>query len=347
MQLSVVIPTNRDSLQARARLLSAATWASERVEIIIRDNSGSAGKLVWLGGLQATNCRVESVEPCAAYENFAGALALSSGEFVLFLGDDDACFDRGVAALALASEQHAGDSSVAGLTGAYALEERSASRIVSYTGVDSSDVLQRLDGYLGYQGPNLIFYSAMRRGLAVDAFGFMAQHPLQAPFHDNLYSLIYLLAGRVLNVGRLTFIYDNANWDAVEAGVASDLKQYAAAGVDPIMRKLHWLLCGFEGAWLATRSRFGAARSPAERQAVAVKWFDLMFRRFSGDANQSFGSTLADPAAATTQKLLRSYPNFSLDALLDDICDFITLFSAEKAEAYRDFWLGVAAESGL
>ena len=346
--LSVVIPSNRTSLATEARILQACSWAGDAVEVVVRDNSGDAGKRRLLAAIDRPNCRLIAAEPCDADTNFRGALDASSGDFVVFLGDDDAAFDRGVAAMAAMAGQAFADPSIVGLTGAYALEETRVSHIVSYTGVDAADVVQRIDGFLGYQGPNLLFYSAVRRQLLVDAFDFMARHPAVMPFNDNLFTLIYLLGGRFLHAGRLAFIYDNTNWDAAQTGVASDLRYYAAAGLnDPIIRQIHWLLCGFEGAMLAMRSRFGAGASPAQRQAVAAKWFELMFRRFAGDRRQSFGSALAAPAQAIVDRMLAGFPRFDLDAMLADICAYIALFAPEKAEAYGRFWREVAAESGL
>jgi len=345
MRLSVVIPTHRDTPKARARLLWASSWASDAVEVVIRDNSGSAAKRAWLSEIGQANCNIVSVDPCPAYTNFNAALALAKGDFVLFHGDDDAAFDRGIAAFAVAADATADDASVAGLTGAYALEERQRSHLVSYAGVDSADVLQRVDGFVGYQGPNLMFYSAVRRTVAEAAFGFMERHPFQMPFRDNVFTLIYLLAGRFPSINRLAFIYDNANWDSVEQATANDLRYYAAAGLDPAIHKLHWLLCGFEGASVAMRSRFALPLAPAQRQAVAARWFELMFRRFVGSVRQ--GPALAAPAQMIVDRLLGSYPNFQLETLLGGICDYMALFSAEHAQAYGRFWREVAAEAGL
>jgi hypothetical protein len=341
MHLSIIIPSNRASLVAYSRIMQACSWASEDVEVVVRDNSGDAQKRELLGRVDQPNCRVIFADPCDADTNFVQSLLASTGDFVLFVGDDDSCFDRGIAAMSSAAGRCADDPSVAGLTGAYALEETHVSRIVSYPDLDSVDIVKRVDGFLGYQGPNLIFYSAVRRQLTLDTFQFMAGHPFQLPFHDNLYSLIYLLSGKFIHVGRLTVIYDNTNWDAAEVGVQNDLKFYLAAGMDPIIRQLHWFLCGFEGASLILFSRFGAQHPLAQRQAMASKWFELMFRRFAEDAQNSFGSDLALPASLVREKLLRGFPNFTLEAVLDDLCEFIRLFSPEKAELYHDFWKSI------
>jgi len=337
MRLSIVIPTHRDTIKARARLLWAASWASDDIEVVIRDNSGSAAKRTWLAELQP-GCRIVSVEPCSAHTNYTEAVRLASADFVLFQSDDDAGFDRGIRAIAEAVSTVSADASVSGLTGAYVLEEQHVSHVLAYAGVESPDVVQRLEGYLGYQGPNVIFYSAIRRRLAMEAFDFMERHPFQLPFHDNLFSLIYLLAGRLAKVNRLTVIYDNANWDTATAGVENDLRYYRAAGLDPVVRQLHWLLCGFEGACIALGSPFSAGLSPAQRQMAAQKWLELMIRRFAGDRGRNDGSAHLAAGNAIVDRIWDSFPTFALPQLLDDICAHLTLSSDDHAARYRAFW---------
>jgi hypothetical protein len=342
MRLSIIVPSNRDSMTADSRIMQACSWASDDVEVVVRDNSGSVRKRALLEGIERPNCRIIIAEPSDANTNFLGGLAASSGDFILFLGDDDGGFDRGIKAIAAAAIRYADDLSVAGITGAYVLEQSDTSHIVSYPKLDSGEVVERLGGYLGYQGPNLIFYSAVRRAALLDTWDFLFAHPFRFPYHDHFFSLIYLLLGRFMHVGRLAFIYDNTNWEAAGVGAQSDLKHYAAAGMDPAIRQLQWMLCGFEGASIILRSRFGAAHTPAQRQAMANQWFEIMFRRFVGDTNTRTDSTLSAEAANLHEKWRQGFPNFTLESLLADICGFISLFSPEKAAAYHAFWTGAA-----
>jgi hypothetical protein len=344
VRLSIIVPSNRDSLGACARIMQACSWASETVEVVVRDNSGSPQKRGMLERIQQPNCRIIIAEPCDANTNFQEGLRASTGEFVVFLGDDDGGLDRGVAAIGAAAARLAEDPSVAGITGAYVLEQTDTSYVVSYPKVDSAAVTDRVSGYLGYQGPNLIFYSAIRRSVLTDTWEFLFSHPFALSFHDHFFSLTYLLAGRFVHVGRVAFIYDNANWETVDVGVGRDLKVYAAAGLDPAIRQLQWMLCGFEGASIILQSRFGRRYSLAERQAMANQWFEVMFRRFVGDANARFDSPLKAEATALHEKWRQGFPSFQLESLLADICDFIGRTSLEKAEAYRDFWTGVSAD---
>jgi hypothetical protein len=342
MRLSIIVPSNRDSLGADARIMQACSWASDTIEVVVRDNSGSPQKRAVLERIQQPNCRIIIAEPCDANTNFQEGLRASTGEFVVFLGDDDGGLDRGIAAIGRVAAQVAGDPSVAGITGAYVLEQTDTSYVVSYPKVDSNAVVDRVAGYLGYQGPNLIFYSAIRRSILTDTWDFLFSHPFALSFHDHFFSLTYLLSGRFVHVGRVAFIYDNANWETVDVGVGRDIKLYAAAGLDPAIRQLQWMLCGFEGASIILQSRFGLRYSLAERQAMANQWFEVMFRRFAGDANARFDSPLMAEATALHAKWRQGFPNFQLESLLADICDFIRRTSPEKAQAYHDFWTRVA-----
>jgi hypothetical protein len=245
--------------------------------------------------------------------------------------------------MSAAAEKFADDASVSGITGAYVVEEQRGSIFISYPDIASPDVVKRTFGYIGLQGPNLLFYSALRRTMILDCWRFLDETPFVFPFHDQLLSLMHLLEGRHVDVGRLVLAYDNMNWESVDKAANSDTSGYSAAGMDPAFGRLHWLLCAFEGAWLTLHSRYGAAHTPEQRQAIANRWFEVMFARFAGDSRGNFGSSLGPQADLLCQKWRGLYPHFDLQVLLADICDFIALHSPEKAGLYRDFWQGLAA----
>src|SRR5664279_2467933 len=99
IRLSILIPSNRDNLTAYSRIAQACSWAGSNLEVIVRDNSGSAAKRQLLAQFERENCRIVVSEPCEAYDNWKQILQLAKGDFVFFLSDDDACFDRAIAAL--------------------------------------------------------------------------------------------------------------------------------------------------------------------------------------------------------------------------------------------------------
>ncbi|HLK24038.1 MAG TPA: hypothetical protein VKT30_05215, partial [Caulobacteraceae bacterium] len=329
--LSIVIPSNRTSLSAYGRIMSAGAWASDTIETVVRDNSCSAEKRNVLGLAEHPNFRVIFSELCDATTNFFEALGEARGDFVLFLGDDDAAFDRGIAGVADVAASQAGDPSIAGITGPYLFEDFDASRICGYENVDSANIQSRIAGFLSFDGPNLIFNSAVRRELVQRVWDYAMRHPFRFPFHDQLCSLLYLLSGRFVSVGRLVYVYQNTNWEVRSGAHPADLRWYATAEMDPAIRWLQWIICGFEGAGFIMHSPFGAQHSAEERQALANMWFATMFGRFVREPIVPTSSALHPAAAALADRWRSGSTNFSLDALLEEISGFIAMFSPEKA----------------
>jgi len=117
IRLSILMPSNRDNLTAYSRIAQACSWAGPYLEVIIRDNSGSATKRQMLARIERENCQIIVSEPCEAVENWTQVFRLAKGDSIFFLSDDDACFDRAIAALPAIIEGIVNDHSVAGITG--------------------------------------------------------------------------------------------------------------------------------------------------------------------------------------------------------------------------------------
>lgn len=337
--LSICVPSNRTGLRACANLLQACSWGSHAVEVVIRDNSGSGAKKAIMGVMDKRYCRVVYAPPCDAATNLREVVNLSKGEFVVYLQDDDGGFNYGVQAASRMANRELIDPSVIGITGGYVVESDVGSSVGGYVGIDSHDPMERLAGYLSYQGPNLLFESAIRRHAVLRVLEFLwTAHPIPMPFHDQIAVLTHLLAGRFLQTGRLMFINDNSNWSTGEACVRSDIGHYTAAAMDPAIRRLHWMLCGFEGANVVLRTPFGAHLPEEARAALAGYWLESMYLRFSNEPGLTIESE-HDPAARTlADKWKAAHPHFALYDMLADICDFIEKFNQPKAQAYFDFW---------
>lgn len=338
------MPTHRDDLLALSRITQACSWASPNVEIIVRDNSGSKAKREFLESIRRgniANCEITMVEPCEATENFAKCLSSAKGDFVFFVADDDCSFDRAIGDLTAAAKILAAEPSAVGLVGLYIIERRQGSSIATYSPLDSDDVSSRVAAYLEFEGPNLLFYSPVRRQTALSCFEFVSAAPFQFSFRDQIMSLIYVLSGKFANIQRLMYLYNYGLWDEENVSQDLDMKSYLAAGMDPALNKLHWLLCAFEGAKIISSPKFCQNASSEERKATVDKWLEIMFRRFSSDSRVVRQSSLSSPVNVVCEKWRNAYPNISLDDLQNDICDFIALFSKPNAETYRDFWKSV------
>ena len=338
MQLSVLMPTHRHDLLTLARIAQACSWAGPQIEVIVRDNSGDANKRDIITRFQNDHSKIIIAEPCDAITNFLELLRIARGDFIYIVADDDFCFDRAIAAMPGMIDRIGQDTSVAGISGAFAVEFANGSRVDSYEGLDSTDARTRVIGYLKYPGPNLLFYCPMRRHIAQRVFTLLHAMPLEFPFHDQLLSLLYLLSGKFVSLQRLMYSYEMGPWENAETAQLRDLDVYKAGQLDPAINRLQWFLCAFEGAMLISNPEITTGYSAAQRQPIADVWFSVMYARFKRDNRNTYGSRFAEDAEKLAAKWLALTGPLSFDAMLADIRDFIALFSENGAQTYFDFW---------
>lgn len=338
MQLSILLPTNRHGPVAISRIAQACGWAAPGIEVIVRDNSGNAEKRALIAHFRNDHSRIVSVDPCEPLENYSEILRLATGEFIFCLADDDQCFDHAIGALPGLIDQHGKDSNVAGFTGIYALETTRGTMFANYKDTDSDDAAARVRGFLSYQGPNMLFYSVIRRGVAERMAHFLKTLPIFLSFHDQTLCLLHLLNGKLIGMPRLFYVYDLGVWEATESAQKRDADFYRAARLDLAANKLHWLLCGFEGAVLTMNSDLFPDLPSPKRQEIADIWFGVMFARFKHQARLTFDSDLADDAEKVCEKLRSATGQLTFEKVLSDVCGFFALFSPGRARAYFDFW---------
>ena len=338
MQLSILLPTQRHNLLACSRALQASSWASPEIEVLIRDNSGNEQKRTLLGQIQRHNCHVILSEPCGPRENLSELFRLAKGEFIFCFSDDDGAFDRGIAALPGIISQVAKDESVVGISGLCLVDGAQGSSVINYQGIDSDDVSARVVGYLNEMGPNVLFYSAFRRTVAERVMTFLRELPFPLSYHDQIMCLLYLLSGKFARLPRLFYLYDFVTWETAESAQQVDVSYYVASGLDPAINKLHWFLCGFEGAVLALKSSIFPDRPVAQRQAIANHWFTTMFARFNIHARLTFVSPFSAEVEARCERLKTLSAPMSFDAMLEEITGILALVSQSKARSYFDYW---------
>jgi hypothetical protein len=318
--------------------VQACSWAGPNVEVIVRDNSGDAQKRDLLGRFKRDHCNIIHTEPCDGLTNFSEILRLAKGEFVFMLADDDYCFDQAIAALPPILGAVGADRSVAGVTGAYVVETAQGSGIAKYENAESDDVVARVAGFLGYNGPNILHYAPVRREIIQRIFALMNDLPCYLSFHDQITCLLYLLSGKFIRLNRLLYAYDMGVWQSAETAQKKDTDFYTAAGLDPAVNKLHWFLCGFEGATLILNSDAFPDHPRAQRQAMADRWFATMFTRFKHNPRLTYGSPWTQDADRLCAKLQASTGQLSFQTMLAEISTFIGLFSRERAQRYFEFW---------
>jgi hypothetical protein len=338
MKLSILMTTQRTGLFTCSRIAQACSWASPDIEVIVRDNSGDAEKRELLARLRRDHCNIILAEPCLGLTNFVEALRLASGDFIFPLADDDFGFGHAVAALPALIEQHGEDPAVAGVTGGYVVESSQGSAIVSYPNIESDDVVARVAGYLSYGGANIMQYAPVRQDVMKRVVAGLNELPFHFPFHDQITCLLYLLNGKFVRMKRLLCLYDSSLCEQDESAQRRDLEFYREAGLDPAVNALHWFLCGFEGAVLVRHSDAFPDYSPAQRQAIADRWFSSRYIRFKGHKRLIADSPFAGEAQKICDELVSASGRLQFQDMLTEICRLIALFSAEGAQRYFDYW---------
>ena len=343
MQLSILFPTHRHDLATLSRIAQACSWASPAIEVIVRDNSGNAEKAAQIAHFRRDHCTILSVPHCEPLENFSGLMERAKGDFVFCVADDDVFFDRAIAQLPALIDRITRDPSVAAITGPYLVENSKGASLITYPSVDADDVTARVAGYAGYPGVNSLFYSVQRREMVERVFRFMGAMPFFLSYHDQITCLLYLLNGKFVKLQRVFYGYDVGPWENYETAQKRDVRFYTAAGLDPAVNKLHWFLCGFEGAILIRNGDVFPDHAPAQRQQMADLWFSTMFQRFMVNQRLIFDSHCGPQADALCTKLRGSAGHLSFVDMLSDICHFIALSSPENSQRYLSFWAGMLA----
>jgi hypothetical protein len=325
-------------MMALSHIVQACSWASPSIQVVVRDNSGNAEKREQIKRFQRDNCTIVSADPCQPLENFSELMRLAKGDFIFCIGDDDLCFDRAIAALPGIIDDVGKDPTVAGISGTYAIETSKGTALATYNNIDSDDVTARVAGYLSHGGANVLAYSPQRRATVERVFRFMGAIPFFLSYHDQITCLLYLLNGKFVKLPRLIYAYDVGPWESAKSAQEADGRFASAAGLDPAINKLHWFMCGFEGAVFIRNSDIFPDHSMAQRQKMADQWFSTMFMRFLNNPRLTFESGFAAQADAACERLRASQGRLSFVDMLTDICQLIALFSETKAQAYLSFW---------
>ena len=119
----------------------------------------------------------------------------------------------------------------------------------------------------------------------------------------------------------MLYLYDLGLWEQPESGQKRDVDFYVAAGLDPAINKLHWFLCGFEGAVLVRNSDMFPELPIGRRQIIADLWSSTMFARFTRQLRLTFGSPFTDDAEKICAKLRAISTPQTFATMLADISD--------------------------
>lgn len=257
---------------------------------------------------------------------------------MLFLADDDWVSARALQQLHSLATEVAADSSVACLTGIYVIESSAASGTFRYDNLDSSNPVVRLEAYFAANGPNVLFYSAVRRPLMAFAIDLLERLPYKFSYHDQLISMLYLSFGRILQINRPLYFYDLGEWETADGTLSRDRNMYIGSGLPAEIDRLHWLLCGMEGG-LVLNSQLLAKNHNYNRQALSDLWFANMFARFKcHDRESGYQPSAINDATRQLKEKWLSESSVNLHELLFDMSDILALADPEGAKRYFDFW---------
>jgi glycosyltransferase involved in cell wall biosynthesis len=338
MKISLIIPSNRKSYSAMARILECASLDPSKFEVIVRDNSENEAKRALISLIDSPTLRFVTVPNRGAFENPLEGLRLATGEFIFFLADDDWLSARGIEQLHALAMRESDDATVGCLTGTYFIQSSTKSGLFRYPDLHSANPATRFTAYLTANGPNVLYYSAVRRSLAEFCFAFVESIPYKFSFHDQLISMLYLALGRTLQVDQVVYFYDLGEWETWQKSLAKDRAMYVDAGLPLEIDRLHWLLCGMEGGFLLN-SVLLSAKGTYDRKELADLWFANMFTRFK-DHNRETGyeSTAINEGTLKLKNKWISEAEVNLNELLFDVCDILESVDPSGAERYFKFW---------
>ncbi len=106
LKISIVLPSNRTSDAALARIFELGSLDPARFEVIVRDNSGNARKRQALESIEGSAVKPIFAAGAGPFENVIESVRAATGDYIFPFADDDWLFARGLASLyELASEQ--------------------------------------------------------------------------------------------------------------------------------------------------------------------------------------------------------------------------------------------------
>lgn len=252
MKLSICIPSNRPLAEARQTIESALTLTRfEGIEVAIADNSGDDQKEAYCRSLASPCVRYLRADGTDMDANWQNARRLSSGEYILYLADDDLLFAMPGASLC--------DLSVpSGAVGfrpqmlmyaqGHGLYDLSSFAV---TGARAGDRIK--DYFKKNGGSNTTFYSAYRREVISELMDVTLDHPIRGGYKDWALVLGLLSSGEVTAHKDLAYLYNNNNWVSSEQIEHSSERAFTGAGLPSRTKMLSLLLTGIDAFILIAR----------------------------------------------------------------------------------------------
>lgn len=242
---SVVIPSHRSDTSSLRRLISTIDlFLKHGFEVVVADNSGSLKKSQQLH-TEFSNAIVfaETIVDCNASDNFFAGFSATSGNYVMFVSDDDIFLATGVQALADIIRDSTGYN---GFCAPVVRHTPKNTTIVNTPDLSSQDTTDALVAWATCDAA-VSFYGCYSQAIWQRYFRFVKQHPVKLAHHDQFLRLFIADAGNIACLTSAWLAYDCSNWSSGQAIYDSLEGFYVKAGFDGRMYYAEPLWEGIEG----------------------------------------------------------------------------------------------------
>jgi hypothetical protein len=337
MKISVVCPTNRKTISSYARVCELLSLDPNKFEVIIRDNSECEKKSRFLASLSFKYHKILIVPNNGSTENFSEASKLASGDYLLFIADDDWFFKSGLEMLHQLAINSKENKSITALTGAYLVSSSHGIGSMFYSGLDSPDPISRMKGYLNV-GPNLLYYSAYKKNVFHLSWNLLEKLPYAFCHADLLFVIPSLVIGSIASVKTLCYQWDFGEWEGADKAMLKRAGICQAAGLPKEFSVLDKLLTAVEGALLINSKLLGNYVR-YDRSEVAKLWLQNFFAQYQGCPFQNYFPDSEDKNRVKKfRERLFSIGDISLLGLLEEISNLFREVDPAGAERYYNFW---------
>ncbi|MBC8126641.1 MAG: glycosyltransferase [Gloeobacteraceae cyanobacterium ES-bin-144] len=337
---TILVPTHRDTLLARATLSYLAHFACDSNRVIIADNSTNPEKHDFLRHLVREHPQVQlhlHSDNIGGMKNLGYLLEHSAdSDFVALCSDDDHLSLEFVTSSLEIIDKNPKASGVAGHLLALHSNGSCSSENFSLT---SGESFSRLSTWFDPNTFNLVLYSVFRRSALQPWVDFCHKHPMRAAFFDFLITISAFSRGQLLRHAKGAYLWSAGNWDTPEINFNSRTRWYKDIGMPEQFTMYFDLHFAVECAAFLLGRHSPVIETEQRGRCANVLWERCMnrFRQAVMQNESAFIAPLAHcPDAFEALKILFNHQSEPDAALLMLFPRVIAAFSPEIAEKYTD-----------
>jgi glycosyltransferase domain-containing protein len=337
---SIIVPTHRDTLYARATLSYLAHFADDRNSVIIADNSVSPEKHDFLQRLKRDHPGVQlhlHPENIGGMQNLFFLLENSAdSEYLFICSDDDSLSLEFVTTSLEMLENNPSASAAAGhLLGLLT----DGNHITEQFKLTQGDPYARLNAWFDPNSFNLVAYSVFRRTAIQPWVDFCRDHPMRACFFDRLICMSTISSGQLVRHANGAYLWSAGNWDTPEANWKSRMRWYVDAGVSENFTHYMDLHFAVESAAFLLCEHSPVVDKALRSQCANIVWERCMnrFRQTVMQNEAAYAAPFATfPDAFDALKILFNHQTAPDVALLMHFPLVLAAFSPDAAAKYTD-----------